>query len=108
MDDILGLKVHEAADPRRRVAASVTTSTLRPREPVCLWRGGLLRAAPFMDIYDKMCFTVLCRWPPWRADGHHGYPSPGCRRSSSRPSGRMVACVSSTLPLITEEFMSVR
>jgi ribonucleoside-diphosphate reductase alpha chain len=72
MDDILD-KVHEAGlTLKAGCGIGYEFSTLRPRGAFVAGAGAYTSGPmSFMDIYDKMCFTVSSRRrPPRRADGH--------------------------------------
>ena len=98
MDDILE-KVHEAGlTLKAGCGIGYEFSTLRPRNAYVSGAGAYTSGPlSFMDIYDKMCFTVSS------AGGRRGAQmgtfdvSPSRRRaSSSAPSARTAACASST------------
>ena len=107
MDGILD-KVHEAGlTLKAGCGIGYEFSTLRPRGAYVSGAGAYTSGPlSFMDIYDKMCFTVsLGRRPPRRADGHlRRQPSgrEGIHRAK-REDGRLRQFNLSLL--ITDEFM---
>jgi hypothetical protein len=95
MDDILK-KVHEAGlTLKAGCGIGYEHSTLRPRGAYVSGAGAYTSGPlSFMDIFDKMCFTVSSaaaarRW----ARSTSAIPTPW---SSSAPSARTAACASST------------
>ncbi len=98
MDGILE-KVHEAGlTLKAGCGIGYEFSTLRPRGAYVSGAGAYTSGPlSFMDIYDKMCFTVSSaggrpaarRWAPSTS-------ATPTSRSSSRPSARTGACASST------------
>ena len=71
MDNILN-KVHEAGlTLKAGCGIGYEFSTLRPKGAFVAGAGAYTSGPlSFMDIYDKMCFTVsICGRSPWRANG---------------------------------------
>ena len=84
-------------------------STLRPKGAYVSGAGAYTSGPlSFMDIYDKMCFTVSSAGgPTWRADGNVRCGSPGCPRIHSCQTAKMAVCVNSICrSSSTEDFMS--
>ena len=91
MDDILG-KVHESGlTLKAGCGIGYEFSTLRPKGGYVSGAGAYTSGPmSFMDIYDKMCFTVVAhRWRPSMLD----IPMSSI---SSKPNVKMVVYVSST------------
>lgn len=97
MDDILS-KVHEAGlTLKAGCGIGYEFSTLRPRGSFVSGAGAHTSGPlSFMDIFDKMCFTVSSAGA---AAARRWAPSTSAIRTcanSSAPSARMAACASST------------
>ena len=100
MDDILD-KVHEAGlTLKAGCGIGYEFSTLRPRGAYVSGAGAYTSGPlSFMDIYDKMCFTVSSAGGRRGAQmGTFDVGASGRRWSSSAPSAKTAACASSTCP----------